>query len=293
MALLFSFSAAGFAAFSNWIFRKASVQNREGTRIQEYLIFFYFLSFLTALTLSPSLWKTPFHPLMGSLGAAVGLLNVFLMRLTSKALTLGPSGLTFAFQNASAIFPGLLLFLIFGPSFGFSCTFLHLIGMTLALCGLFLGQKGAVAMNWLKIALACFSIQVIALTLIQGRCILFDCKNLPFLSAGETDDVWFMPCQFGAAFCLQALLLFLEGGGFHQKMIGYGSLGGIANGAATALLLLATKKALPLEKALLFPSFSVAVLLLCNLWANRLYQEKFNWKTNLFCASGIFLGLFQ
>lgn len=223
------------------------------------------------------------------------------MLLTAQALKKGPAGLTFAFQNASAIFPGLILFLLLGSDFGFSCSYFQLTGMVLVLLGLFLGAKkesanqSGASSKWLKYALACFIIQILALTFIQARCVLFGCGEISGLFSDftftESDDVWFMPGQFGASFVMQTVIFLREDKRIQASEVIYGSLGGIANFSSTCLLLLATKFALPFEKGILFPCFAVASMILCNLWANRLYNEKFNLKTNALCSFGIFMAV--
>ena len=47
------------------------------------------------------------------------------------------------------------------------------------------------------------------------------------------------------------------------------------------MLLLATKSALSFEKGILFPCFAVSAMILCNIWACKLYHEKFNYLTNV------------
>jgi len=298
-------AAAGCAALSNLFFRNSSVRSSATSSPNSYLVCFYFFSFLASLILSPSIWQVKPDFATIAIGGIVGVLNVSLMLLTSQALKKGPSGLTFAFQNASAVFPGALLFVIFGTKFGFSCSFIQVIGMGLVLFGLFLGAKkeskkesvgaNAASTTWLKYAIACLAVQVMALTLIQGRCVLFESDKLgSFLSTfavSEDSDGWFMPGQFGVAFCLQLFLFLREKQGIKKHEAVYGFLGGLANFGSTCLLLFATKYALPAEKGILFPCFAVTTIVLCNLWANRLYKEEFNFLANAVCAIGIFVGV--
>lgn len=216
-----------------------------------YLVLFYLFAFILSILFSSDIWKVDINLIILSIGGCVGLLSSTLMLLTSRALKQGPAGLTFAFQNASAIFPGLILFLLLGSDFSFSCSFFQLSGMLLVPFGLFLGTKNESANHpqasskWLKYALACFIIQIFSLTLIQARCILFDCGQIGGLFSDftitETDDVWFMPGQFGASFMMQAVIFLRENKSFQKNEIIYGCLGGIANFSSTCLLLLATK----------------------------------------------------
>lgn len=293
--------AASCTALSSFFFRKNG-DNSAGTfNPSGYLVLFYLFSLIPSLLFCPEIWENRINVTIVSIGACVGLLNSTLMLFTSRALQQGPAGLTFAFQNASAIFPGLILFVLLGSDFGFSCSYLQLIGMSLALLGLFLGAKKESApflkasSKWLPYAVLCFVIQIAALTLIQARCLLFDSSNAAGIFSNfaltEADDIWFMPGQFGAALIMQSVIFFRQKKRFQPTEVLYGSLSGIANFSSTCLLLLATKLALPLEQSVLFPCFAVAALVLCSIWANRLYKEEFNLKTNVLCSCGIFLAV--
>jgi len=224
------------------------------------------------------------------------------MLFTFQALRKGPAGLTFAFQNASAVFPGIFLFLIFGLEFGFAFSYFQLLGMVLVLVGLFLGVRGKnensgsppISKTWIKYAIACLLIQILALTCIQGRCVLFAEEKLNWFSSLavlEADDIWFMPGQFGATVILQGVIFGWEKRKLKSKEVAFGSLSGFANCICTGLLLAATKLASPSEQGILFPIFAVSTIVLCNLWARVLYQEKFNYTANGICALGIFVGL--
>ena len=298
-ALVFSLIAGGFSALSSLCFRKNTGNSLEKSS-SGYLAIFYFFSFLLSLFLYPKIWNAQINYIILAVGVCVGLLSSTMMLFTYFALKKGPAGLTFAFQNASAVFPGLILFMLFGPNFGFSCSLIQLTGMILVIYGLFVGamkekpDASTLSSKWLKYALACFIVQILALTFIQGRCILFDCNGTGFISNftfTEADDVWFMPGQFGASFAMQAIIYLREKNKLRLSEVFYGCTAGTANFLSTALLLLATKSALPFEKGILFPCFAVSSMILCNVWANRLYSEKFNLKTNALCSVGIFMGV--
>lgn len=295
-ALLFSLLAACCAALSSLCLRK-NLDGADGSGSPTgYLILFYLSAFLLSIGCYPEIWSVRFHPTMFCIGALVGVLNSTLMLMSFRALRRGPAGLTFAFQNASAVFPGLILFMFLGSDFGFSCSLVQAAGMLLVLCGLFWGAQIYTlrAFKWLKYAVGCFIVQILALTFTQARCVLFDVDPageglLTYLALSAADDAWFMPGLFGASLGMQILLFLRESHRLKRRECIYGSLGGLANFSSTCLLMLATKLALPFEKAILFPCFSVAALILCNTWANRLYGEKFNFKTNSLCSLGIFL----
>ncbi|MBA3957459.1 MAG: hypothetical protein H0X51_03565 [Parachlamydiaceae bacterium] len=297
--LIFLASLCG--AFSNFFFRKNTCAQASYSSPTGYLLSFYLFAFVASFFFYPELLDMNVNPLMLIVGCSVGFLSSFLMFLTSRALISGPSGLTFAFQNASAVFPGAILFMLLGPDFGFSFSFMQLIGILLVIFGIFLGAvkvsstPSNTSSKWIYYAGACFLVQSLALTLMQGRCVLFDCAKLDnsfaSLMPTEAQDIWFMPGQFGAALLVQIALFFSEKRIIKKSEIVLGSLGGFANFGATCCLMLATKWALPAEKGLLFPFFAVGTLALCNIWANQLYKEELNLKANAVCIIGIVLGV--
>jgi hypothetical protein len=299
-ALVISFSASIFTALSSLFFRM-NADRTTNTVPSVYLAIFYFCSFICCFAFTPDIWTTHVNGIVLAIGASVGLLSSTLMLLTSKALARGPAAMTFAFQNASAIFPGVLLYLLLGSDFGYSCSYLQFIGMGIVLLGLYLGAKKEAAQlpkqssEWLKYALGCFVVQILALTFIQGRCVLFDVKDAGALFSDFTvssdEDVWFMPGLFGTGFLVQLVVSLVKRQRLEIKEIAFGGLGGAANFMSNLLLLLATKSALPFEQSILFPIFAVSSMFLCNLWATRLYQESFNYKSNTLCAFGIFLAV--
>lgn len=300
-ALLFATLASLFTALSSLFFRKNGDVTEGKTNPSGYLMIFYLSAFIATLFIYSDVFLGKVNYVVLAIGACVGFFSSTLMLLTSKALENGPAGLTFAFQNASAVFPGLVLFLFLGSDFGYSCSLVQLLGIIIVLLGLFLGAKREAekhpqaSSKWLKYALGCFAIQILALTFIQARCILFDCQDatgiLSNFAASEADDIWFMPGQFGMSFAIQSAMYLKEKRKLYTGEMVYGSLAGIANFLSNTLLLLATKFALPFEKGILFPCFSVGSMILCNLWANRLYKEYFNFKTNVLCSFGIFMAV--
>ena len=230
-------------------------------------------------------------PTLLCIGAVAGLMNVGLMLLVSEALRSGPSGLTFAFQNASSIFPNVILVLLFGASFGFVTTLLQIVGMCFVLLGLFMASstdEAKISKKWIIYVLGSFVLQIAILTLFQWRCLLFTCADqthalIPF-SVLETEDAWFMPGFFGAALLSQ---LVVQKETVQTGNVIYGSLGGVANALSTYFLLTATKWALPLEKGIIFPLFAVSVIVICNIWGYKIYRERVNIPALIFCVVGI------
>ena len=297
--VLISFLAGGFAATSNLIFRKSSDRSAAKS-YNYYLLFFYLGCFVASFLVSPTQGPAPFNPIMFGVGCVEGALSMFMMWLTSRALLTGPSGLSFAIQNASAIFPGLILFSLFGPLFGFQITFMQILGMGVVVLGLFLGAtqnktEQSINFKWAKCAVGAFIVQTLALSLIHWRCLLFadsvpDHPLIPW-RLPESCDAWFLPGQFGTALVLQlGIILLYERRPFTRTEALYGTLGSMTNLLSSFCLLMATKIASPFEQGLIFPSFAAITMILCNIWANRLYHERFNWTSNSLCAAGIVIG---
>jgi hypothetical protein len=282
------------AASSNLFFRLNISQNISS---KAYLATYYLLSLVVALVLNPEIFNQPFNLPMTLAGALVGSLSVTLMWLTSKALSKGPSGLTFAFQNSSAIFPPLILFLLFGPEFDYKVSPLQMVGMAIVVLGLFLAAtkknstSQTIPSTWYKYGIGCFVVQALALTLIQWRCLLIDPTHSHFLiptNCNPSDDVWFLPGMFCTASLLQLITLTRDAKLPKLSEIGYGILGGITNGGSAFFLALATKWAFSVEKVILFPLFAVTVIFLSHLWSRYLYKEKIDLISNGLCALGIF-----
>jgi len=298
-ALLLSFFAACCASISNLFFRQCTEKITKPD-MHGYVVFYYLFSFLFSLIICYEIWTTsPRLPVI-IMASCVGVFNIMLMWLTSRALKCGPAGLTFAFQNASAIFPGIFLFIAFGPSFGFAFTYFQLTGVVLVLFGLYLGTKDKSGQTseysgkWMRYALGCVIVQIAALTIMQVRCIFIDCDKLyafpAAFSFSQLEDAWFMPTLFATALLVQIAICVCKKTKPGRAEIFYGSLAGITNAGSTFLLLLATQVTVPGVSAILFPCFAVSTILLCNTWANRFYKEKFNFFSNATCASGVFLG---
>lgn len=273
---------------------------RKGASIRGYLLIYFFICFLVACGINGLFtFQHSFCPSVCVLGSMAGFSSVGLMILLGKALHKGPPGLTLAFLNSSSIVPPILMALIFKAPFGFTLTLGNLFGMVLVILGLFWAAKRSsqepFPKKWLFYTLFAFGFQVLMLTLFQWRS-LFIKEDLgshlliPFHCTAE-DDLWFMPSMFFVAFLFQ-LAFFLSEKRFPKMVeIKGGLVGGIANALSTFFLLTATTLAVAYEKTMLFPLFTVLVILLCNLCSRILYKEAVHWKANACCALGIFIGL--
>jgi hypothetical protein len=291
------FFASVSASFSSLALSKTLYR---GASAGGYLFFYFLSGFLISSFFNGIVFShIPMNFNMTCLGIAVGLLIPVLMFAIGKALQTGPSGLTFSFQNSGAILPPLLLAFCFNKSFGFFLSFENLIGMILVILGLFWAAVGhakvSVRKIWIVYALLAFIVQGLILTIFQWRCLLFQ-EDLPShalipFSCPSNADLWFMPALFFSAWIYQALRFSYSEKRLPRfpEIIG-GSLGGIANGLSTFLLLKATYLASIEEKTMLFPFFTVMVVLFCNLSGRIFYQEKIPWKANALAALGILIG---
>lgn len=299
MALIYVFIASLLAAIVNFCLRKNAEQQKSA---QGYLTLYFTSSFLISFFLAEATIDN-FRFVIPSVGAIAGILNFMMMGLLSLALHIGPSGLTFSFQNSASIFPSLSLFLIFGSPLGFNMNYFILIGFCLLVAGLFLAARiqnnstwpRATYVKWLLLVIAIFCIQGVILSLFQWRCLLLldnvqDHPLIPWKCAIQ-EDAWFMP---GFFFIPTILQLFIFGfyerrwPSFRESFLGL--MGGLFNGGATCFLLMATQQANPNEKMILFPLFAVCVICLCNLWGKALYDERIYWPGMLLCLAGVFIG---
>jgi hypothetical protein len=302
MAILFVLLAGIFGSIVNYCFRKNfEKQSSAKGYLSLYFIFSFAISFLFYSNLSIDSFST----VMSSIGMFAGTLNLIMMLLVALALQVGPSGLTFAFQNSACIFPTLLLFLLFGSSYGFELTIPAITGFALLLTGLFLSARKSSQGNtnahhansfkkWVFIAISVFLIQGVILSIFQWRTLLLCPSTSPhFLipwSCSSEEDTWFMPGFFLIPALFQTLSFGIsERRWFSKRELLLGTAAGLFNGAGTFCLLGATKFASPEIRLILFPLFAVTVILLCNLWSSYFYKEPIEWKGMTLCLAGVFV----
>lgn len=360
MIPVYLLSSACFAALANFFFRR---NLEKGGTSSAFLSLYFFASLLVCFLFNPTTLHSPFSPVMAMLGACAGCLNFMMLTLTAKSFELGPPGLTLTFQNASCIFPGLLLCLVFGPSFGFFLTPWLITGFVFIILGLYLSSRtygklsservsipsqtmpitaqesiakphessrdlsiakgdtiasldtaslddrsnpGALMQShdrdrfgkWLLCVIPVMVLQGLILTLFQWRVLLFKChENTHWLipwTCQKEEDVWFIPAFFLVPTLSQLFLFWKkEGRKFSSSEVTHGLTSGGLNCACTALLLLATKTEGVLKKEMLFPLFTISVILLCNIWSTKIYKERVNWIGIILCVAGVLIGLIQ
>jgi hypothetical protein len=307
MIPIYVLSSAFLAAIANFFFRR---NLEKGGTSRAFLSLYFSVSLVLSFVFSPKLLNVQFSPVMASLGCCAGFLNFIMLTLTARSFQLGPPGLTLTFQNASCIFPGFLLCLVFGPAFGFLLTPWLIAGFVFILLGLYLSTRTYGRLNnqtasanakaifgkWLLCVIAVMGFQGLILTLFQWRVLLFNCNDsahwlIPWSCLAD-EDVWFIPAFFTIpALCQLFLFWKNERRKFSLSEVVYGSSSGALNCVCTVLLLLATKSEGLLKKEMLFPLFTISVILFCNIWGMKIYKERVNWIGISLCILGVLIGL--
>jgi len=286
-----------FVAGSNFCMRRSI---DAGGTTKAFLMIQLFIVFLVAILLNPVRsgnfeWSSS----MAVFGFAGGLILAFMMASLGKALESGPPGLTFAALNASTVMPSMMMALFFGGAFGYIYTLWNGVGSLLVVIGLFWAgwqaAKSEQKANWVAFVAGAFLLHVLFLIFLSWRALFIHFPNAEDLlfsfTPQDMETQWFMPMVFLAAFVVQSFIFAKAERRFpNQKEAIYGVSGGIANGIGTFFMIRATEVATPLEHAMIYPVFSIAIILLCNMWGKWLYQEQVNWKANAVCVIGILVG---
>ena len=297
MGIQLMFFAALFVAAQNLFFRR-SIDG--GGSSKAYLMVQLFLTFLVAILLNPVRtghyeWNLP----LAAFGFCGGIILAGFMAMMGKALESGPPGLTFAVINASSVMPILLMVSFFGAGFGFVYSKYNGIGSILVVAGLLWAAKEAIkekkSFTWAIYALLAFTMHSLFLAFMQWRAIFLNYpgQKALFLSLSDMQAAseWFMPMIFFAAALVQGYIFFsTEKRKPLSSEVLYGVFGGIANGIGTFFMIWATEVANSVEQAMIFPIFSISVIVLCNMWGQRLYKEKVNWAASSFCILGLVIG---
>lgn len=236
---------------------------------------------------------------MVNFGIAGGLILAVMMICLGKALETGPPGLTFAALNSSTVMPMILMVMLFGAPFGYVYTLFNGLGSFLVVMGLFWAGWGARSSEkkrrWVAFIIGAFVLHTLFLILMQWRALFinFPQENGLFLSFDVNDakSQWFMPAVFFAAALIQVIVYLATQKRLPNRLeVIYGVLGGLFNGTGTFFMIWSTEVSTPLEHAMIFPIFSVAIIITCNIWGQLLYKEKVNWPANLLCVLGILIG---
>ncbi len=297
MAVLLMLFAGGFISLSNLFMRKSIDQ---GGTTKGFLIFQMAMAFIVALLLNPVrtsnyAWNGP----IAALGLFAGIILAFMLFFLGRSLEKGPAGLTFSILNGSTVMPAVVMAFVFGSAYGFPYTIWHAVGSIVVLYGLFMASKGLLGLQnrkkWIVFCATMFSLHVLLLVLFQFRALLLNLPNpgeiVSFFTSEQIKSQWFMPFMFLSAFAAQVFFfLFYEKRWPTRLEAMYGVVGGVMNGLCTYCMIWSTEVAGPLENAVIYPIFSVMTIVLSNLWSQKLYQEKVDWRACQFCASGLVIG---
>lgn len=289
--------SAFFGAISN-LFVKRNFDKGGATRA--YLMIQLLIVFLMSIFLNPIRsgnfhWSTS----MALFGLGGGVILAGFMTFMGKAFELGPAGLTVALLNCSSVMPILILVGIFGAQYGFYYTLWNGLGSLLVIIGMCWAGWGLSGMNgqkkWLSFVILAFCLNILYFVFLNLRALFINFPGTKSLglsfSPEDANAQWFMPMVFLGAAIMQTLSFYAKDKRLPKKIeIFHGIGGGIAQTLCASLMIWSTEIASSTEQAMLFPTFSVAIILLCNIWGRWLYKEVIHWKANAFCLFGLLIG---
>lgn len=297
MALIFMLFAAGFAALSNYFMRRSI---DAGGTTRAYLAIQMAVALLIVLLLGPA--KNPGTSVnlpIALLGMVSGLLLALMLYMLGKALEKGPPGLTFSILSSATVMPSVVLAIIYGAGLGCNYTVAHGIGSLLVILGLFWAGKGLSGMQdkrrWIQFSALMFFLHVALLVIFQWKGILTNLPAPEIVASAFTKEVvtsqWYLPSLYLTAMLFQLVIYFRNETRWpNPKEWVCGVGGGFGNGLCTYLMMLGTETALPMERAVMFPLFSIGTIIFSNLWSQLLYREKVHWKAAQLCVLGILVG---
>lgn len=297
MGILFAIFAAALASISNFCMRRSI---DAGGSSKAYLVVQLSFSFLVMILLNPvRTGDYGWNNAAVGLGLIGGVIFGLLMWGLGKTLEKGPPGLSFAILNTSSVAPAIALALLFGAALGHPYTLSNAIGSAFVVIGLFwagwTSEENPHKAIWIFYAVLIFAAHTLFLVFLQWWAMILKPglpKTLlvPFHIEAENIQ-WFMPSIVFVGALFQWIVYFVKR---HRMPKGaevyYGILGGIANGACTFFLILAPQVASSWENAMIFPIFSVGIILICNAWAQAIYKEPVNWWANALCVIGLVIG---
>lgn len=297
MGIFLVLLAGLFASIANFCMRKSI---DAGGSSKGYLVVQLAFSFFVMVLLNPVRTENYTWDWQAvGLGLIGGIFFGLLMWGLGKTLEKGPPGLSFAILNSATVIPAIVLVLLFGYAYGHSYSIWNGIGSLLVVAGLFWAGWSAEdnihKKAWKNYALLMFAAHALFLVYLQWWAMVLR-PELPLSSLlpfhiDPTRVAWFMPAVLFVGAIVQLGIYIYKVGKMPKKSeVFWGILGGITNGACTFFLILAPQKATPSENAMLFPIFSVAIIIICNIWAQALYSEKVNWKANFICLAGLLIG---
>lgn len=303
MALIIMLIGGLFTGFANFCMRRAI---DEGGHARAYLVIQLFISGLVAVLTGPiRAGEFGIDTPTFIMGTAGGLLLGGMMKALGMAMASGPASLTVAFINASTAMPAIILYLIWGQNWEFTYSWTCGLGTLMVVFGLFwatgLRPKDAIGSKpkWLQFTLLAFLGHTLLLCVMQLRAASLKAELPldPWLMPSHTDPSqshWFLPLIFLFAWLTQVIDAIASKTPWPKRAeLRFGSLGGLGNGVSTCLMIIATTVAHSWESAMIFPLYSVSIILVCNLWGKHLYGENIHWKANWLCILGLIIGTIQ
>lgn len=307
MALILMVFSGVLVGFGNYCMRRSM---DAGGDSRSYILIQLFLSGVWTFCTGP-LAAMQWTPSTATViyGVLTGACLAFFMRFLGQAMARGPVSLTVAFINASTLLPALVFYLLFGKSWGFEYGIATIAGSLIVLFALYQATKkdfvqdsavplkNKLTLPWLYATLGCFFVHTLMLILIQLRSMsLIESVGEHFLLLKSTTQgsEAFLPIMFVSAWIIQWLQSSKEGMKWPiQQEWFFGCLGGLANGSSIQLMAFATLLAAGAQAAMMFPLYSVSIIVTCNLWGSLLYKESVYWPASILAMIGIAVGTIQ
>ncbi|MFN0065164.1 MAG: hypothetical protein ACKVOH_02885 [Chlamydiales bacterium] len=271
-----------------------------GGSSRAYLMIQFTFSFFVMILLNPVRthtygWSTSSMAL-GLIGGV--LLGIFMWGL-GKTLEKGPPGLSLAILNSSSVMPAVVLLVLFGVVYGHTYNLWNAVGSLFVVGGIlwagWTSEKNPNKKSWIFFMIFVFLLHVAFLVYLQWWAMILHpslplSRVLPFHIATKNVQ-WFMPAVFFAAAIFQWIVYLKNEDRLpNRSEVVYGFMGGVTNAACTFFLILAPQVATAWQNAMLFPIYSVCIILFCNFWAQILYKERVNGVANTVCVFGLILG---
>lgn len=299
MGLIYILLASLFIALSNYSMRRSidvsTSKNTKGFFMVQTTIVFLLLLLLHPVRTGNYEWSTP----LALFGLVGGLVLAIMMISIGKALQYGPPGLSFAIFNASCVVPILFMVAVCGAAYGYVYELWNGLGSLLVVLGLFWAgwqsSLGKQKVRWLTFIMTAFILHVAFLLFLQWKALFINpaISSHSFLISFTPEDVkteWFLPSVFLAIATIQTLLFLKEGRKLEKGELKFGVLGGLFQGTGTFFLMRSLEVSSPTFQAMLFPIYSVVIIIVCNIWGVVRYKEKINWPANALCVLGILVG---
>lgn len=297
MAIIITLIASFCVAVTNYCMRR-SIDS--GGTSRGFLVIQQFLALLTAFVMNPvRTGHYDINAIVVFLGVFAGVVLGAMMAFLGRALEKGPAALSFSILNMASVIPALLLAIIFGKPFGHLYHYWHGLGSFLVILGLLWAAKSDVyekkKIQWFLFSMGTFVCHVLFLLVINWREMMLDASLpksilIPF-SLQEEHCQWFTVFIFIVSTSIQTFLFFKKDWRpFSYSEYFFGGLGGVFNGISMTLLILASSQAGNMEKAMIFPLFSIGIIVMCNLWGQLIYSEKIHWKANTLSILGLCIG---